>query len=163
MTKNKDAIKVPRFANASFLIESESEKIKTENGKTFAPYEVEIGTFGKLEVDLGKINGSSLSLYLKSSNYAPIILRNIPKEKLAEFIQIIPITRIVHKVIGSFETFWGEMDEKKTFKRKQLILVDDRGKRKITLQRMENSFNAPDLERKKPIFDSGFFYEYVYE
>lgn len=116
MTKNKDAIKVPRFANASFLIESESEKIKTENGKTFAPYEVEIGTFGKLEVDLGKINGSSLSLYLKSPNYAPIILRNIPKEKLAEFIQIIPITRIVHKVIGSFETFWGEMDEKKLLK-----------------------------------------------
>nr|WP_298997111.1 hypothetical protein [uncultured Allomuricauda sp.] len=163
MLESKDAIKIPRFANASFLIEWESEKIKTENGKTVAPYEVEIGTSGKFEVDTGKINGSSLSLYLKSQNYAPIILRNIPKEKLVEFVRIIPITRIMHKAAGSFDSLWLEMDEKKTFKRKQLILVDESGKRKITLRKMENSFTAPSLERHEPIFDSGFFYEFVYE
>lgn len=163
MVKNRDAIKIPRFANALFLIESESEKIKTENGKTLAPYEIEIGKFGKFEIDVGKINGTSLSLYLNSQYYTPIILRNIPKEKLAEFVQIIPITRIVNKAAGNSDSFWLETDEKKTFKRKELILVDHNGKRKITLKRKENSFTATNLERKEPIFNSGFFYEYVHQ
>lgn len=167
VTKNNDEIKVPDLKNATIYIETEVQKIEQKENGTIIPYETRIEKNGNFHIDISGLKGDTLTLYFSSENYSYVILKNIPKPKLSEYIKVIPIVKNIWKPTCGHDCF--TVDKKKTYKRKKITV--DNGKNKIEFER---KIIEPKIDKEKGYLilipfmdiwppDKIYFYEYKFE
>ncbi|MDF0708493.1 hypothetical protein [Flagellimonas okinawensis] len=167
MTKNKDEIKVPDFNYAIIYIETDLQKIEQKESGTIIPYQTLVEKNGNFKIDISELKGETLTLYFSSENYSYVILKNIPKSKLSEFIKVVPIVRNIWKPTCGHDCF--TVDKKKTYKRKKITV--DNGKNKTEFER---KIIEPKIDKEKGYLiplpfmdiwppDKVYFYEYKFE
>ena len=167
LTKNKDEIKVPDFNYATIYIETELQKIEQKESGTIIPYKTRVEKNGNFEIDISELKGETLTLYFSSENYSYVILKNIPKSKLSDFIKIVPIVKNIWKPTCGHDCF--TVDKKKTYKRKKITV--DYGKNKTEFER---KIIDPKIDKEKGYLipipfmdiwppDKIYFYEYKFE
>jgi hypothetical protein len=159
LTKNKNEIKIPEFSYATLQIESEIEKIRKVKDYNEYPYEVKIEKNGSFKIDTSKIKGERLNLYFEEDDYAYLVLKNIPKSKLAEFIRVIPIVKVVWKATCGIDCF--TIDQKRTYKRKKLTVKNTESK--IEYHKKKNESVPSEIIKEIWLFDGKYYYEFEYK
>ncbi|MGB6268512.1 MAG: hypothetical protein WBF67_05820 [Olleya sp.] len=167
LTKTKNEIKVPEFNYATIYIETELQKIEKKESGTIIPYETRIEKNGNFKIDISELKGEILTLYFSSENYSYVILKNIPKSKLSEFIKAIPIVKNIWKPTCGHDCF--TVDKKKTYKRKSISVNNGENKtdfnRKIIEPKIDKEkgylIPIPFMDIWPP--DKIYFYEYEFK
>jgi len=159
LTKNRNEIKIPEFSYATLQIESEIEKIREVKDHNEYPYKIRIEKNGSFEIDTSKIKGEKLNLYFHGEDYAYLVLKNIPKSKLKEFIRIIPIVKIEWKATCGRDCF--TVDQKRTYKRK--ILTVNNAELKIEYKKKKNEYVPSEIISQIWAPDGKYYYEFEYK
>jgi hypothetical protein len=162
LTKNMYEIKVPNFDYATIYVETELQKIKlkeTENIIPKIPYETRIEKNGNFEIDISELKGEYLTLYFNSKNYSYMVLKNIPKSKLSDFIKVIPVIKNIWKPTCGRDCF--TIDLKKTYKQKSIKVKTDQNQTEF--KRKKNQIIPYEFEREIWFMDSEYYYEYEFK
>ncbi len=160
LTKTKNEIKIPVFNYATIYVETETQEIDLKDGKVITPYQIAIEKNGSFETDISEFEGETLNLYfVADQDYSYVVLKNIPKSKLFEFINVMPVVKNVYKATCGHDCF--TVDYKKTYRHNSIKVTV--GDKQIEFKRKRNSFISNKREREIWFIDSEYYYEFTFE
>ena len=171
ITKDKDEIKIPYLEHAIIYVETETQKIisKTNpnsNEYSTIPYEKNVNNDGSFEIDISKLDGNLITLYFSSNKYAHIVIRDIPRNHLDDYIRILPAIKNIWKPTCGPDCF--TVNKQKTYKRKRLIIKSNKTSLVFERKIINVKEKGPEYIIPIPFNDTWplnkiYYYEYKFE
>ncbi|WP_420603553.1 hypothetical protein [Flagellimonas sp.] len=131
LTNNRDEIRLPTIDHGTIYIETEVEKLQWKKQGSKIPYQTRVGKDGYFILDVSELKGEYLTIYFSCDDYANVVIKNIPKASLKEYIKILPAIKNIWKSTCGRDCL--TVDKKRTYKRKTITI--NNGINKMVFQR----------------------------